>query len=300
MSLRDVHQRAGERGFVTTSDVIEAGVASTSFTTHAAAIGWSPRFWRVWVPTGAVLGYAQLCAAAVASIGGDVMTTGATALYLDGVLPQPPVSVEVLLPTARHVAPRGGVCPHRTVAFEQLRGHHRGELVLPPTSRALADHAAHACVNDMCRDIATALRIRRCSMSGIRAELDARKRFPGRATLRQAHGLLLGEIVHSAPERLARRLLRGAGMKFGHKPLSVEVDGRLTAEIDIPFDRIRYGVEIDGPHHLLPNVAAADRARDRKLERVGWTIDRFYWFEVEDRPAYFVAEVQRRLASLGR
>lgn len=300
MSLRHVHQRAGERGFVTTSHVTEAGVAASSFTTHAAAIGWSPRFWRVWVPAGVVLEYPRLCAAAVASIGGDVMVTGATALYLDGLVPQPPRSIELLLPHARHVAPRTGTCLHRTVTFDQVRGHHRGELVLPPTSRALADHAAHVCVNDMCRDIATALRMRRCSMTGIRRELDARKRFPGRATLRQAHGLLTGEIVHSTGERLARRLLRGAGMRFGNKPLSVEVDGRLTAEIDIPFERIRYGVEIDGPHHLLPNVAAADRARDRTLERAGWTIDRFYWFEVEERASYFVAEVQRRLASLTR
>lgn len=299
MALREVHQRAGERGFVTTADLTEAEVASSSFSTHAAAIGWTSKFWRVWVPTGAVLDHTRLCAAAVASVGEEVVVTGASALYLDGVLSNPPATVELLLDTGRHLASREGVCLHRTVTFAKVRRHNRGDLVLASASRALADHAAHTVVNDMCRDIATALRTRQCSMAGIRAELVARKRFPGRATLRRAYGLLSGEIVHSAGERQARRHLTAAGMAPGSKPLPVEVDGRLIAEIDIPFESLHYGVEIDGPHHLLPEVAAADRARDRRLERAGWTIDRFYWFEVEERPAYVVAEVQRRVARLG-
>lgn len=137
-------------------------------------------------------------------------------------------------------------------------------------------------------------------MRGLLGEIDARKRYPGRANLRRAYGLLTGEIVHSGSERLARRLLRGADLSFGAKPLPIEVAGRLIAEIDIPFAPHRYGVEVDGPHHLLPNVAAADRARDRTLEQVGWKIDRFYWFEVEERAAYFVAEVQRALARRAR
>lgn len=286
---------AGTRGFVTTTNVAEAGVASSSFTTHAAAIGWTPRHWRVWVPAGVALDYPRRCAAAAASVGSDVLVTGSSALYLDGVLAQPPPSVELLLPTGRHVAPRDGVCIHRTVTFDGLRRHNRGELVLPPASRSLADLAAHSGLNDLCLGIATALRTRQCTLAAIGRELDARKRFPGRARLRRAHGLLLGEIVHSADERLARRLLRAAGMRPASKPLPVEINGRLVAEIDIPFPKILYGVEVDGPHHLLAHVAAADRARDRKLQKVGWTIDRFYWFEIEERASYFVAEVRRQL-----
>jgi very-short-patch-repair endonuclease len=84
------------------------------------------------------------------------------------------------------------------------------------------------------------------------------------------------------------------------QPLTVESNNRIVAEIDIPFVQVRYGVEIDGPHHLLPNVAAADRTRDRALHRLGWVIDRFFWFEVEDRPRWFVTQVQRRLEERAR
>ena len=79
----------------------------------------------------------------------------------------------------------------------------------------------------------------------------------------------------------------------------VLIDGAPHAEIDIPFERRRYGVEVDGPHHLLPDVAAADRQRDRKLEHVHWKIDRFLWFEIEDRGQWFVQQVSRRLQRLG-
>ena len=51
---------------------------------------------------------------------------------------------------------------------------------------------------------------------------------------------------------------------------------RVVAKVDIPFFDVRYGVEIDGPPHLLLAQAARDAARDRMLRRdCDWTIDRF-------------------------
>lgn len=45
---------------------------------------------------------------------------------------------------------------------------------------------------------------------------------------------------------------------------------------------------------------AADRARDRRLGRLGWSIDRFTDEEVEGAPAAFVGHVEPRVAALGR
>jgi very-short-patch-repair endonuclease len=74
---------------------------------------------------------------------------------------------------------------------------------------------------------------------------------------------------------------------------------RNVAEIDIPFLDLLYGVEIDGPPHLLPEVAARDRKRDRMLRRdCGIDIDRYLWFELEEEPARFVREVTTRLRDL--
>lgn len=83
------------------------------------------------------------------------------------------------------------------------------------------------------------------------------------------------------------------------RPLPVVHRGRILAEIDIPFLDLCYGVEIDGPPHLLPDVAAQDRARDRMLARTcGISIDRYLWFELEEQPARFVREVRARLHAL--
>ena len=298
MGLVDIHRRGGEQGFVTRAEIDRAEVASSTFTGHARRLGWDPKFWRVWVPTGRALSHLELCLAAVASIGGDAIVTGASALVIDQVLTEPRPTAELLLPARRHVAARDDVCIHRTTNFSDVRTHHGSNLQLASVARAFADHAWHSTVDDLCRDIATAVRLRRCSLPGIGRELSQRKRFPGRANLRTAHGLLTGELTHSDSERVARTKLRAAGLAFHSRPLAVEDGGRLIAEIDIPFAEIMYGVEVDGPHHLFPDQAAADRARDRVLESLGWTIDRFFWFEVEQRATQFVAQVLRRVEQL--
>lgn len=296
MGYREIHEQAGRTGFTTTGQVRAAGVTDDAWWRHARGLGWTPYHRGLWVPAGVALGYRQRVDAALTVVGGDVLVTGASALHLLGVIDQPPGNVELLLPAGRHVVLRSGVCIHRSTAFERVRYHQKGGFQIAAVPRALADHAAHGTLNGLCQHIATALRKRSCTLGLVGAELTMRKRFPGRRNLRLAHGLLSGEITHSGGERLARRLLRDAGHHPHPRPLVVEIAGRPAAEIDIPFADLLYGVEVDGPHHLLADVAAADRARDRALQAVGWHIDRFFWFEVEDRGAWFVAEVTRRLA----
>lgn len=298
MAIDEVHRRAGAKGFVTLHDVRASGVHPRTFYRHAGQIGWVSRYRGLWVGTGE-LDPRELIAAAVAASGGDVLVTGASALFLAGVLNRAPEQVELLVPAARRLASKDGICLHRTTTYEAVRYQHRGAVRAAAVPRAFADAAAHACVNQLCRDIATAVRLRCCSLARIQRELRVRQRFPGSGRLRRAHALLSGELVHSGGERLGRRLLRAEGFRPHSRPLAVEVRGRPIAEIDIPFPSILYGVEVDGPHHLLPDVAAADRARDRTLDRQGWVIDRFYWFELEERPAWFVTEVTRRLRQLG-
>lgn len=92
----------------------------------------------------------------------------------------------------------------------------------------------------------------------------------------------------------------GRDLRPLHHPQPIVSKERVVAEVDIPFFDVRYGVEVDGPPHLLPAQAARDSARDRMLRRdCDWTIDRFWWFELEDDPQQFVREVVARLRALG-
>jgi hypothetical protein len=299
MGLQEVHRDAGERGFTLGTFAEGNGVPSSTFRRHARAIGWDTYHRGLWVPPGVEWSHRQQIAAALAVITGDVLVTGASGLLLHGILATAPEDVELLLPATRRLCDRREICFHRTRMFEQVRYQRVDGVPVAAVPRLFADHAPHSTVNDLCRDLATALRMRMTTLALIGKEVHKRKRFPGRANLRLAHGYLSGEVNHSDSERLGKRLLRDDGLEFHPSPLSVEHNGRMIAELDIPFPELLYAVEIDGPHHLLPHVAAADRQRDRSLHRIHWHVDRFFWFELEDRPDWFVSQVRKAVAERG-
>lgn len=294
MGLADIHASAGRTGFVTAKGVRGADVRLQTFRRHAHRLEWEHRRRGIWIPPGVELDHRQRAMEAVSGLGA-ALVTGRSALLLYGVIQQAPDAVELLVPANQHLSAPDDVCIHRTVAFASVRFQHRRDLRLAAIARAFADAAGHSTVKELCVDIATSARLRLCTLPLVAHELQVRARFPGRRNLRLAYGLLAGELTHSASEREGRRHLRAAGLRPHRQPLAVEAEGRLIGEIDIPFIDVHYGVEVDGPHHLLPDVAAADRMRDRQLNRVGWSIDRFYWFEIEERPEWFVSEVRRGL-----
>ena len=294
MGLGEIAAIGGQRGFVVADDVTAAKVRVEAFRRRAPELGWSHRRRGSWTAPGITLTHQQRALEAVSGLS-NVLVTGRTALLLYGIVDNAGASVELLAPAAQHHTTQDDVCLHRTRVFDTIRFQHRQDLQAAMPPRAFADAAQHSTVNALCRDIAVAIRQRQCTLEQIGDEVGARKRFPGRASLRRAHALLAEELPHSSDERLGRRLLRASGATPHRQPLTIESDGRMVGEIDIPFPTCLYGVEVDGPHHLLPDVAAADRQRDRALQRIGWTIDRFFWFELEERPEWFVAQVLSRL-----
>ena len=269
-------------------------MSDAAFSRHAASVGLTRSRKDLWVPAGTDLSHDQRIDAALETLGGDVLITGASALHFDGVLTQAPAIAELLVPAARHLRNWPGTCIHRSTTFGEVRAHHVRGRKLAAVPRSFADRAAHATVDDLCQEISTALRLRLGTLGTVALELGVRQRFPGRGRLARAIAELHKEVVHSKTERLARRHLRPSGLRPHHEPLRIDDEhGKPIAEIDIAFPGLMLGIEIDGPHHLLPHVAAADRQRDRQLASLGWRIERFYWFEVEERRAWFVAQVQR-------
>lgn len=282
--------------FVTRTDAVALGISDGAFTHFAHRLRLAQLHQGVWAPEESELGHRYAAHAALTAVGEPSLLTGATALHLTGAIGEPPARVEVVVPLRRSPARRDGICVHHTSTYDRIRFRNDGDLRLASAARAATDYAAHATFTELAKALGHVDRLRLATVVGVQAELAARKRFAGRGTLRAVLADMAGEVAHSNYERLGRRLLKDAGHRPHPRPLEVFRNGNRIAEIDVAFPQSLYGVEIDGPHHLLAATAAADRVRDRRLNGAGWTIDRFFWFELDDRPQWFVAEVSRRLA----
>ncbi len=95
--------------------------------------------------------------------------------------------------------------------------------------------------------------------------------------------------------RNTRRILEDRGIRVGTHPENlaalfmhrVNLDvapqyrvGRYV--IDFALPRVKVGIEIDGPHHMRPDVAVKDAFRDAWLRGQGWIILRVTGGEVSD------------------
>lgn len=105
---------------------------------------------------------------------------------------------------------------------------------------------------------------------------------------------------HSDAERRLHALLRSAGIRGWRA--NVPIDGQLglTAVGDVVFRAARLVVEIDGyAYHTSPERFRADRHRQNRLVAHGWTVLRFTWRDLRERPDYVVATIMTTLARLG-
>lgn len=75
-------------------------------------------------------------------------------------------------------------------------------------------------------------------------------------------------------------------------------DGR-EYRIDLAYPMVKLAIEIDGPHHRLPEHRARDARRDRRLRALGWTVERFDEDQVTYHPELVLHTIRLRLRELG-
>jgi very-short-patch-repair endonuclease len=91
----------------------------------------------------------------------------------------------------------------------------------------------------------------------------------------------------SVAERLLVRMLRSAGARGFH--CGFPASGFL---IDIAFPEAKVAIEVDGwAWHMDAVRAQADKRRQNALVRAGWTILRYTWHDLVERPRDVLAEI---------
>lgn len=137
------------------------------------------------------------------------------------------------------------------------------------------------------RAVAERARSGRPGIAAVRAMLREYARWakPPDSVLEVAFGSLLAE--HGLPPAEFHRVVRVEGRTF-------ELD---FAYLGVP---VSVNLEIDGwASHGSPAAFEANRERDAVLQRHGWVVQRFTWFQVMERPAWVAGTVRDLLAVHG-
>jgi very-short-patch-repair endonuclease len=195
--------------------------------------------------------------------------------------------IDVAVP--RKVAERDGFAFNRRSIPADLVVERRGLRFTHPALTAI-DLATEEHVDSI--DIA--LRTRAATLAGMR---DALARTPNRPGNQTRLKLLIEsrDEPWSAAERLAHRLLRGAGISGWQSNLPVIVKDKLFY-LDIAFRSCRLALEIDGRmHEDDPGLFESDRWRQNALVFAGWRVLRFTWAMLDRHPQSFVDSVQQAL-----
>lgn len=98
-------------------------------------------------------------------------------------------------------------------------------------------------------------------------------------------------------ERRLHALLRRAGINGWVPNFEVWARGELIGVIDVAFPQLGIAIEVDGmAYHVDVDRFRGDRARQNALVALGWTVLRFTWADLTERPGYVTATI-RRLAA---
>jgi very-short-patch-repair endonuclease len=139
-----------------------------------------------------------------------------------------------------------------------------------------------------------ALRTRTATLAGLHLALDLTGNRPGNKDRR---ALLLDsrDEPWSEAERLAHRLLRGAGISGWRANREVVIDGH-RYYIDVAFPTLKLAVEIDGRlHETDEDLFESDRWRQNALVLEGWLVLRFTWRMLVDHPEVVLRDIKRAM-----
>jgi very-short-patch-repair endonuclease len=104
----------------------------------------------------------------------------------------------------------------------------------------------------------------------------------------------------SKAERILHRHLRAAGIRGWRANGEVWINDRQYFP-DVGFFALKLAVEVDGRIHLYdPETFQKDRQRQNAFVLAGWTVLRFTWQDITERPDIVIAQIRAALAMLRR
>jgi REase_MTES_1575 len=288
---RSVRRALGQDGAILRRQVFAAGVTPGQLRHLVRSGAWRSPCRGAFVVSaahplrGPVRAAMLVCPGAIAC---DV--TAARLAGLLGTAP-PHEPVHLMLPLGRERAQRRGMMIHWGTATETID---IGGLPATAPARTLADLVLRSDRETAVSLMDTWARLGAASLADARA---AAGRRPGAART-AAWWRLADERAESPLETRLRLLLTDAGLPPEELQWVVhDPDGHPAARLDLAWPSHGLDVEADGvAYHSSPDALYRDRARQNLLAGQGWTVLRYTWTDVTQRPQHVTAEVCRVLA----
>lgn len=120
---------------------------------------------------------------------------------------------------------------------------------------------------------------------------------PLRRQLERTYGV--EGIPDTTLEQVVLDLLLDAWLPLPVCQFVVLLPGGGHYRVDFAYLAVKLAIEVDGPHHELPEVKARDARRDARLRRLGWTVARFREEEITYHPERVLMAIRRHLVELG-
>lgn len=212
--------------------------------------------------------------------------------------------VELTVERPRHPRLVGAIV-HRSMDLDWKYVTRRRGVVVTNPMRTLVDLGAVDEVKDhhVADALERALLTRVTSIVAIERVLDdvARRGRAGAGVIRR----VLDEraLGRARPDGLLEarmaRVLREHGLPSPHFQFYVRHRGRFVARVDFAYPDLRLALEVDGFEvHGTPKALQHDLERQNRLVAAGWTVLRFTWLDVVQRPEWVAAQVAQVASAL--
>jgi very-short-patch-repair endonuclease len=278
-------------GLVTSEQAEQHGLPARTLRRRTRTDGWSHVAPRVYLAGGHRLTERARVRAAGLWAGGDAAVSGPAAAWWHGMLAVAPEEIVVTVP--RHLGLRGfpGVRVRRRDLHEadcvRANGLRLTDLPLTALETAIAVPDGSAFLDRALQKHVSFERVYRAYCRNMGAHGAARI---------AALLTVAADRADSAAERILVRILRGAAITGWQ--LGVPFQGWM---IDLGFPDARIAIEIDSwAWHVDVDRFRADRRKGNALVRAGWSVLRFTWHDLTNRPGYVITEIRVALLATAR
>jgi len=259
---------------------LDAGIPRSTVTRRLASGAWRELTPRAYVTALTLVSPLTRAWAGHLTTGGTVSHASAACLHGYGPVPD---AVHVTVSRRVHVD-EAGVVEHR-VRLEDVDVTRRDGLPITTAERTLVDLLATGSEGEARGLLFRAVQQNWLDEPALRAHIDRRRGMHGTKQLRKLVELL-GTGAHSVAERRLHEILTQVpGLRWQANVPVCTPEGTFVPDVVLHDHRVV--IEVDGRrYHSDAGQFGRDRERQNVLTRDGWTVLRFTWWDIVERPGY--------------